>query len=366
MKKIISIFVAVILPIVMLTGCSAPLSKADYKKEVVKLVEEYLTTALVDEDAAEEILDLAEDMDEFDRKVLTKMKAVLEEEFAKADKCLDKLEKLKAPKEMEDFHEDLLGCIEKARDVEEKFLSAFDAKNEDKFESGMEKVSSAMEGLMKKIEKLIDDEDWLIEELEDSDFMEGSLMLGNMGGGGASKAKVTSADQTAKGIVDTVSNWMVDLEANKGTLPKGDVIIQICGRAVQEGDSSIWRGSVIAPEFKRYNDTDPDYVISSQGGTQAVERLKDELTYNFNFNTDIAAIVMISGRRVIGCAYLDSAGSGEGAYTELDALLNTFSFYDFRYNGFDWGGTDGIYKADRSSALYNKVIGTSPKLIADY
>ena len=180
MKKLVSIVMAVILPIVMLTGCSAPLSKSEYKKEVANLVEKYLSIAMIDEDTTEEIMDILEDTEEFDRDARAEIKEIFETEYAKADEYLDKLEKLNPPEEMEDFHNDLLSCIEKARDAEEKFVAAFDAKNLEKYQSAMEKAGSALTKLAEKIEKYSDDDDWewLFEKLEDFDFE--NTMMGSM------------------------------------------------------------------------------------------------------------------------------------------------------------------------------------------
>ena len=178
MKKLISIVMAVILPLAMLSGCSSPrLSKSEYKKQVINLVDKYLC-AFMTEDAMEEIMDLSDELDSFDRGILADMKEIVEDEFKNADKYLDQIAELNPPEEMEDFHEDLLEFVEKARDTEEKFLAPFDAKNEEKYWSASEKATSALKSLMKKLDKLIDDEEWLGDGLEDGDCIDSPFFVG--------------------------------------------------------------------------------------------------------------------------------------------------------------------------------------------
>lgn len=346
MKKFLSVMTAAVLA-VTLTGCAAArMSKAEYKKKAAELIDKYLCAALIDTQGELEYYN----MSEYDRDALEEIKSVMEKGFKKADEYLDQLEKLNPPEEMEDFHEDLLSCIEKARDTEEKTVAVCDAPSEEKFQSAREKANSAMEKIMKKAKNLVEDEDndWLMEELEDGDFMEefssgtGIGGIGSSGTGGSlasytQKAKVTSADATAKTIRDTVTMWIVDLETNGVTIPKDTVAVTIEGH-VKNGE---WIGSVSAPGFEP----------RSGGNEMVVKKLKQALADSFDdFTSDVAAVAWVSGRRVVGCAFSDS---GPG----VAELEQTFTADTFNSGSYPWNGqSDGI-------TMQGKIVGTCPKLM---
>ena len=173
MKRVILVVVAVMLPVVMLSGCSKPLSKQEYRKQVIKLIDNYMCGIAGSEGLGEIMMEIDEEFDYegFDKDTLSDAKKDVEREMNKIAAYLDDLEKLNPPKEMEDFHEDLLSFIEKARDVNEKLLAVFDAKTEAKFESAGEKTMKSLDSLFKKLEKLLK-EDWLMDGLEDGEFMD--------------------------------------------------------------------------------------------------------------------------------------------------------------------------------------------------
>ena len=164
--------------------------------------------------------------------------------------------------------------------------------------------------------------------------------------GMVTKSRVTSADQTAKSIADTVVTWMSDLEANAGIIPASTtaVYITISGKC---GDSA-WSGTVdtATAGFKAASDSD---------GSKAQTKLANKLNDDFNFNNDITAIVCVKNRKVIGCAYSDTA-------TAVATLTAQFSDTTFTSGGYAWDGkTDGV----GGDALNGVIIGTSPKLTMD-
>ncbi len=164
--------------------------------------------------------------------------------------------------------------------------------------------------------------------------------------GMVTKSRVTSADQTAKSIADTVVTWMSDLEANAGIIPASTtaVYITITGKC---GDSA-WSGTVdtITAGFKAADDA---------GGTKAQTKLANKLNDDFNFNNTISAVVCIKNRKVIGCAYSDTN-------TAVATLTGQFTDSAFASGGYAWDGkTDGV----GGSALGGVIIGTSPKLTMD-
>ncbi len=183
--------------------------------------------------------------------------------------------------------------------------------------------------------------------------------------GMVTKGRVTSADQTAEALAKTVTTWMSDLESNKGTIPSSTVTITIYGKCttttVSGEDVNSWDGTITAEGFKASGDntSTSDGTTNPKKDTKAVTKLKQTLADDYNFNSPIAAIVVVSGRKVVGCAYCDAADA-----KTADALSTTFTAANFRAAGFDWGKTDGVFDQE-NDALGGKIIGTNPKLLID-
>ena len=197
--------------------------------------------------------------------------------------------------------------------------------------------------------------------------------------GMVTKARVTSADQTAKSIVDTVTTWMSDLESNKGTIPSGNVTITIKGFAKTISDDNVWvtastdttdqsEAGITFANVDSASAASPDFKTSATADAvkKAKEKLGATLANDYNFNSEITAVVWVSGRKVVGCAYSDSAVAN-------DALKTVFNANHFRSGGFAWAGvngtsakkgTDGVYEGTNAD-LAGKTVGTSPKLTID-
>lgn len=142
------------------------------------------------------------------------------------------------------------------------------------------------------------------------------------------QSKVTSADATAHGILNTVNMWIADLGVK---LPEEDVVITISGSGVP---------TVTAPGFMK-NDSDTD-------GAEAARFLAEMLKTDFNFDKEINAVVFYSGNKAIGCAY--------SAEAELEFLKSSFTADNFRSGRYNWGGAENGVTGNGS------VVGTSPKV----
>jgi len=146
--------------------------------------------------------------------------------------------------------------------------------------------------------------------------------------GMVTKSRVTSVDQTAKGLADTVNVWMSDLEANGGTL-KSDAEIEITvtsGTAASGGDAS---------DFKKAN------------GETGTVSLDAKLAADYNFGSKNAtAKVIIKDRKVVGAYYYEGT-TAPGSLPDAD---------DFKAGTFaGWGDTEGM--------VGDVILGTSPKLL---
>jgi len=156
--------------------------------------------------------------------------------------------------------------------------------------------------------------------------------------GMVTKSRVTSADQTAASLRDTVTTWMADLEANGGIIPSTETPIKISGSG--SNPDSGW--TVDIGGFKAANDTD---------GSKAKKALIKKLAGDYNFNNTINAVVVCADRKVVGAAYCDN-----NAVTSA-TLATTFTATKLRSGIHAWDGkTDGI---DSSTGA---IIGTAPKL----
>ena len=157
--------------------------------------------------------------------------------------------------------------------------------------------------------------------------------------GMVTKSRVTSADQTAKGIVDTVTNWVADLEANGGTFPDNttDTIIKISGNTIaQDGSGLTVTG---ADSYKRKGVEAKDYLIT-------------DIVENYKFNSNINAWVVMQGRKVIGCVYVDREIAAAGDAT-LTALASSTVLQRGTYN---WDNKNNV------GVKGGQIYGTSPKL----
>lgn len=150
------------------------------------------------------------------------------------------------------------------------------------------------------------------------------------------KARVTSADQTAKGIYDTVTNWIASLEANGGTFPSNtsDTTITI------SGNTKTATGITIdgADEYKK------------KGSAQEAEDiLVADIVENYQFNSDIKAKVTLKGRKVIGVVYCDDGSLADASWPSLSSSI-------YQEGTFEWDNknSEGI--------LGGQIFGTSPKL----
>ncbi len=180
--------------------------------------------------------------------------------------------------------------------------------------------------------------------------------------GMVTKSRVTSADQTASSLLSTtITAWMSDLESNNGTIPSGDVCITIAGHCTTDASgNNTWTGTITAPGFQAAGDSPvATSATPAKSYQKAVKKLSDKLANDYNFNNDITAIVWVSGRKAIGCAYCDTA-------VTASEMQSAFTVAAFRSAGYAWDGkTDGICGSAAGSSLDGHIVGTSPKLLMD-
>lgn len=179
--------------------------------------------------------------------------------------------------------------------------------------------------------------------------------------GMVTKSRVTSADQTASSLRDTVTTWLADLEANGGVIPTTETVISITGKgdaasgwtvtfaaAAAGGAPGGMAGAAFmstASAFQAANDTD---------GAKAKAALIKKLAEDYNFNNTINAIVIVANRKVVGAAYCDNTA------VTLDTLKSTFTASRLRSGGYTWDSkTDGIMPDSGA------IVGTAPKLTMD-
>lgn len=155
---------------VTFSGCSlfgaARLTEKEYKEQVTDLLAEYLFTI---SDAVNVLYKSPGeyDIDDF-LDVLKDTKENVEEGLKTANGYLDQVKKLNPPKEMQDFHNDLLLAVEKAQSMKDKVLAVCDAKSEEKFKSALEKLNAAYEKVSMTFQMLgEDDNEWFLKEIFD-------------------------------------------------------------------------------------------------------------------------------------------------------------------------------------------------------
>lgn len=176
--------------------------------------------------------------------------------------------------------------------------------------------------------------------------------------GMVTKSRVTSADQTASSLRDTVTTWLADLEANGGVIPTAETVITITGH----GDAaSGWTisfdaaagGAATMAGATLMSDTSVFQAANDGDGSKAKSALAKKFAEDYNFNNTINAIVVVANRKVVGAAYCDNTA------VTLDTLKSTFTATVMRSGGYAWDGkTDGIHTS-------GAIIGTAPKLTMD-
>ena len=174
--------------------------------------------------------------------------------------------------------------------------------------------------------------------------------------GMVTKSRVTSADQTAKGIVDSVTNWIADLEANGGEFPKNDhdTTILIKGTTLTlPGDDGT--GGSLTISFQGGNIEGKTYTFGRKG-QDAKEYLESDIYENYKFNNPITAVVVLRGRKVIGAVYVDrdlAFGGESGNDSTLTALANSTQLQKGTY---EWDNKNNV------GVKEGQIYGTSPKL----
>ncbi len=186
--------------------------------------------------------------------------------------------------------------------------------------------------------------------------------------GMVTKSRVTSADQTASSLRDTVVTWMADLEANGGVIPTSETAITISGSgsaasgwtisfvgAAAGGGAGGMVGAFVMSESGTTGGTSAGTGTAFQAandstGNKARAALAKKFAEDYNFNNTINAVVVVADRKVVGAAYCDNTT------VTTDALKSTFTAAVLRSGGYAWDGkTDGIHSS-------GAIIGTAPKL----
>ncbi len=148
------------------------------------------------------------------------------------------------------------------------------------------------------------------------------------------KARVSSAETTAKSIADSVSNWISDLESNRGTVGQGIIELTVpAGGAAALADADLTLPTGV---FKR---------AGSEANAKAL--LLDEFKTNYPFKGGEQAKIFVGAdRHVKGVAYTDDGG-----------VLTDFTEAMFV------AGTRSWDSASKEGILSGKIIGTNPKLL---
>ncbi len=161
------------------------------------------------------------------------------------------------------------------------------------------------------------------------------------------KARVSSEDQTAKSVSDTVTEWLADLEANRGTIKNGTLAITgIGGSTVSVTALADGTAANVATGTS-------DGTLYTRGGSDATPLLADTIQENYVANTTAIAVVYIQGKHVVGVVYSDDVA----AVGDLPAI-NATNFTDAT-PGFTWesASKEGIM------ASTGTLVGTNPKLL---
>ena len=146
--------------------------------------------------------------------------------------------------------------------------------------------------------------------------------------GMVTKSRVTSVDQTASTIRDSVSAWMMDLDAEGGKVA-GTATIEV---KVTAGAVSIDG----AASFTRAN------------GTDGATLLKEKIEKDYNFGTKNAyAKVYVEDRKITGTYYVEGTSSYAGGPSAAALKAGSFNFT---------GDADGVMSD-------GTIIGTAPKCV---
>lgn len=183
--------------------------------------------------------------------------------------------------------------------------------------------------------------------------------------GMVTKARVTSLDQTAKGFVDSVTNWIGDLEANGGGFPDNDVdtVIVIAGNTKDEANLSIGYMQGKADEELKFVAADKAKTLFTRKNSDATDFLKADLVANYKINDDATGLVVLKGRTVVGAVYVDKLAatidSTSKAITAVDSktVLTTIARTKVMQGGvFNWDGKNSV------GVKGGQIYGTNPKL----
>ncbi len=188
--------------------------------------------------------------------------------------------------------------------------------------------------------------------------------------GMVTKSRVTSVDQTAKGLADTVNVWMSDLEANGGKIPSAATTIKITIAAGNVPTVGAMVGGLNFADFVGISfmseAADPPASTGLSGfqldgtddtGAKAAQKLQDKIKNDYNFRNAASAIVIVKDRKIMGAAYVEQADS-------CDALAGVFTDAVWTAGKYAWDGkTEGVMSGEDSAGdLKDCLIGTSPKL----
>ncbi len=184
--------------------------------------------------------------------------------------------------------------------------------------------------------------------------------------GMVTKSRVTSADQTAASLRDTVTTWMTELESNGGVIPTKETAITITGSgsaasgwtisfeaAAAGGGAGGMAGAFVmssSGDTPKGGSGNAFQAANDKDGNKARAALAKKFAEDYNFNNTINAVVVVADRKVVGAAYCDNTT------VELATLKSTFTASVLRSGGYAWDGkTDGIHSS-------GAIIGTAPKL----
>ncbi len=169
--------------------------------------------------------------------------------------------------------------------------------------------------------------------------------------GMVTKSRVTSVDQTADTIENSVTQWMTALDTEGGKVAKTGTIQIEVGAA-----SAATTGAASSAASTTGSGSDGGVSVTITGGTfarangsSAATMLAQQINKDYNFGTKQAhAMVYIDARKVIGVWYYE----GPTATGTLPGLS------DFQAGTFTWDtdAQDGILSDGTT-------VGTSPKLL---
>ncbi len=190
--------------------------------------------------------------------------------------------------------------------------------------------------------------------------------------GMVTKSRVTSLDQTAAKIKDTITQWMVDLDTAGGKVPSNAVVL-INGKNANNGSSAKElkdTGWVIAAHDLK--ESSGAYTIDAvktnlfvangeEDNKTAILALGKKLCSDYDFTKDISAVVYVQDRKAVACVYTDSLYDQKEATAAAaaKALGDVFPLEGIRSGKCGWNGKDaGVMDS-------GTIVGTSPKVDLD-